>query len=174
MNNVVRIAAVGLLLALARSVFAEEVSKEQIKGIDEQVQDIKTDVLEISSELNQLEEKLLYPSNTQVSVFISLGQGEEFRLDAVDIELDGKVVEHYIYAFKELQALQEGGVQRIYTGNVRSGEHRLDVTVIGKSTSNDDYRRSASHKFTKEVGPRLVEITLAGPGLGKHIKFKDW
>lgn len=173
MHNIVRIAAVGLLLSVATGAFAEEVSKEQIKGIDEQVQDIKKDVLGISSELSQLEEKLLYPSNTQVSMFVSLAKGEKFRLDAVDIELDGKAVAHYIYSFKELQALQEGGVQRIYTGNIRSGEHRLDVTLIGKSSDND-YRRNASYKFTKEVGPRLVEITLVGPGLGKNIKFKDW
>jgi hypothetical protein len=46
---------------------AEGVSSEQIKGLDEQVQDIKKDVLGISTELTQLEEKLIYPSNTQVS-----------------------------------------------------------------------------------------------------------
>lgn len=160
---------------LAGASFAAEVSREQIKGIDEQVQDIKKDVLAISTELVQLEEKLLYPSNTQVSLFIALSQGDKFRLDAVEIMIDGKQATHHIYTYKELEALQEGGVQRIYTGNVRSGEHTLDVTLIGKSASNSDYRETASYKFTKEEGPRLVEITLAGPGASSnHINFKDW
>src|SRR5574340_524314 len=55
--------------------------KEQNKGLDEQVQDIKTDVLSIAAELNQLEEKLLYPSDTQVAIFVSVAKGEKFRLD---------------------------------------------------------------------------------------------
>lgn len=169
-------AAIGLLLALGAGLgVAEEISREQIKGIDEQVQDIKKDVLAISSELVQLEEKLLYPSGTQVSLFVAIAQGEKFRLDAVEVKIDGKEATHHIYTFKELEALQQGGVQRIYTGNVRTGEHTLDVTLIGKTAGNSDYRESATYKFTKDEGPRLVEITLAGPGAGSnHINFKDW
>lgn len=174
MRNVVRVTLLGLSVSFAAGVsVAEEVSREQIKGIDEQVQDIKKDVLGISSELTQLEEKLLYPSNTQVSLFVSIAKNEKFRLDAVDIKIDGKETTHYLYTFKELEALQNGGVQRIYTGNVRSGEHTLDVTLIGKTAGNSEYRQSASYKFTKDVGPRLVEITLAGPSASKHIEFND-
>ena len=148
---------------------AEEVSKEQIKGLDEQVQDIKTDVLGIAAELNQLEEKLLYPSNTQVAVFVSLAAGEKFRLDSVEIQLGGKPVAQHLYTFKELEALQKGGVQRIYTGNITTGEHDLQVTLIGKS-GGADIRRTQSFKVVKEVGPKIVEITLANQKIG----FKDW
>jgi hypothetical protein len=175
MQNFVRIALFGLALSVASGAcVAEEVSREQIKGLDEQVQDIKKDVLGISTDLVQLEEKLLYPSNTQVSLFVSLAQGEKFRLDAVDIKIDGNDATHHLYTFKELEALQKGGVQRIYTGNIRAGEHTLDVTLIGKTAGNSDFRHSVSHTFTKEVGPRLVEIKLAGPGASsKDVEFKD-
>lgn len=171
MQNFVRIAFFGLALSVASGAcVAEEVSREQIKGLDEQVQDIKKDVLGISTDLVQLEEKLLYPSNTQVSLFVSLAQGEKFRLDAMDIKIDGNDATHHLYTFKELEALQKGGVQRIYTGNIRTGEHTLDVTLIGKTAGNSDFRHSASYKFTKEVGPRLVEIKLAN---SKDVEFKD-
>ncbi len=66
------------MLMLSFPAYAEEVSKEQIKGLDEQVQEIKTDVLGIAAQLNLLEEKLLYPSNTQVAVFVSLDNGAKF------------------------------------------------------------------------------------------------
>jgi hypothetical protein len=154
---------------------AEEVSREQIKGLDEQVQDTKRDVLAISAELNLLEEKLLYPSNTQVSLFVSLSAKAPFRLDSVEIELDGKAVSHHIYSFKELEALQKGGMQRIYTGNVRSGKHLLKVGLTGKSAAGNDYHQVGEYTFSKGVGPGLVEIMLAGPGIGtKGIEFKDW
>ncbi len=160
----------GLLWVWASGSSAEEVSREQIKGLDEQVQDIKKDVLAISTELTQLEEKLLYPSNTQVSVFVSFDEGAKFRLDAVKIKIDGKDASSHIYTFKELEALQSGGVQRLYTGNIRAGEHTLDVSVTSKSSGSAATSQVASHKFTKSVEPKLIEIHLAGPGA---VEFRD-
>ena len=172
MNRLLKIAVLSVLAWVMTPAVAEEVSKEQIKGLDEQVQDIKGDVIGISSELNRLEEKLLYPSNTQVSVFVSLAPGDKFRLDAVAIQIDGKDVAKHPYSAKEIEALQQGGVQRIYTGNIRTGEHDLQVRFMGKSGSSE-YKQSASHKITKDVGPKLVEIKLAGPSAGESIAFKD-
>src|SRR5512144_3399632 len=139
-------------LLLSAAAYGQEISKEQIKGLDEQVQEIKSDVLGIAAELNQLEEKLLYPSNTQVAVFLSLASGETFRLDSVEIRLDGEPVAHHLYTFKELEALRKGGVQRIYTGNVRSGAHDLQVLVLGKTEGGNDLKRSGGFKDTKDVG----------------------
>jgi len=160
------------MMMLSFPVYAEEVSKEQSKGLDEQVQEIKTDVLSIATQLNQLEEKLLYPSDTQVALFVSVAKGEKFRLDAVDIELDGKPVAHHLYTFKELEALQKGGVQRIYVGNATTGEHALRVTVMGKSEGGSDFRKEESFKVSKNIGPKLVGVVLAGTG--NTITLKDW
>jgi len=148
------------LLVLSTAAYGQEVSREQIKGLDEQVQEIKGDVLSIAAELNQLEEKLLYPSNTQVAVFVSLAGQETFRLDSVQIQLDGESVAHHLYTFKELEALQKGGVQRIYNGNIRSGEHDLQVFVHGKTAGGADFEKSEQFKVNKDVGPRIVEISL--------------
>jgi len=153
------------VLLLSAAAYGQEISREQIKGLDEQVQEIKSDVLGIAAELNQLEEKLLYPSNTQVAVFVSLDGGETFRLDSVEIRLDGTPVAHHLYSFKELEALQKGGVQRIYTGNVRSGGHDLQVSVIGKTGGGADFRKSERFTLNKDVGPRIVEISLAAQGI---------
>ena len=153
------------MLVLSAAAYGQEISKEQIKGLDEQVQEIKSDVLGIAAELNQLEEKLLYPSNTQVAVFVSLAGGETFRLDSVEIQLDGEPVAHHLYTFKELEALRKGGVQRIYAGNVRSGEHHLQVRVLGKTEGGADFEKSGRFKVGKGVGPKIVEISLAAQGI---------
>ena len=128
------------VLVLSVAAYAQEISREQIKGLDEQVQEIKSDVLGIAAELNQLEEKLLYPSNTQIAVFVSLVSGETFRLDSVEIHLDGKPVAHYIYTFKEFEALQKGGVQRIYTGNIRAGDHDIHGGTDGRQWGSAELR----------------------------------
>jgi hypothetical protein len=153
---------------------AEEVSKEQMQSLDEQVQEIKSDVLGMAAELSRLEERLLYPSNTQVAVFVSLGEGETFRLDSVQIQIDGELATHHIYSFKELEALQKGGVQRVYTGNVATGEHRLSVAVAGKTTSGSDFSAAEAFTFSKEAEPKLVGITLAGGSGDASIELGAW
>ncbi len=106
---------------------------------------------------------------------MALADDASFRLDALKLELDGDLATHHIYSFKELEALQKGGVQRIYTGNLPTGEHQLTVTMIGKLGNGDDFTRSDSFAFAKGVEPKALGITLADQGLGKSgIHVGDW
>jgi hypothetical protein len=150
-------------------------SKEQMQSLDEQVQEIKSDVLSIAAQLSRLEEKLLYPSNTQIALFVSLAEGATFRLDAVQIQIDGEFVAHHIYSFKELEALKKGGVQRIYTGNIPTGEHQLEVSVAGQLPGGTDFSGTESFSFSKDVEPKLVGIRLAGRDSGAaSIQLGAW
>jgi hypothetical protein len=155
--------------------WAQQNDQQQMRGLDEQVQEIKSDVLSIAAELSQLEEKLLYPSGTQVAIFIALVKGDQMRLDAVRLQIDGQLVAHHIYSFKELEALRKGGVQRIYVGNVATGDHKLEVLVDGKLEGGADFSRTERFTFRKEVKPKMVELTLAGPSSGNTpIALGEW
>jgi hypothetical protein len=163
--------------AAVRKPSQEEISSEQqqMRGLDEQIQDIKSDALRMSAELSQLEEKLLFPSGTQVAIFVELAKGDTMRLDAVRLQIDGQLVAHYIYSAKELQALRKGGVQRIYVGNVATGDHKLDVLVDGKLEGGADFSRTGEFTFRKEVKPKLVGLTVAGPRSGNTpIALGEW
>jgi hypothetical protein len=149
---------------------AEASYREQMKGLDEQVQEVKSDVLSIAAELARLEERLLYPSNTHLAVFIALAERDTLRLDAVQIQIDGQAVAHSIYSFKELEALQKGGVQRIYTGNVTTGEHQMEVTIVGKLDTGKDYSRTERFAFSKGVEPKLLGVTLGS----SQLQLGDW
>jgi plastocyanin len=163
--------------AAVREPSQDEISsdQQQMRGLDEQIQEIKSDSLRMAAELNQLEEKLLYPSGTQVAIFVELAKDDTLRLDAVRLQIDGQLVAHYIYSAKELQALRKGGVQRIYVGNVATGDHKLDVLVDGKLEGGADFSRTGQFTFRKEVKPKLVGLTLAGPRSGNTpITLGDW
>jgi hypothetical protein len=170
MNTIKAVITVLLLTSIPLSCWSANLTREQIKGLDEQVQDIKKDVLAISAELQLLEEKLLYPSTSQVSLFVSIAKEGNYSPDAVQIKIDGKKVAYHIYSFKEVDALHRGGVQRIYTGNIQGGNHQLDVSVIGKKGGNKT-KRKISYTISKGVGPKLVEIDL-GSG-DSAIKIVD-
>jgi len=162
--------------AAVRKPSQEEISSDerQMRGLDEQIQEIKSDALRMSAELSQLEEKLLYPSGTQVAIFVELAKGDTLRLDAVRLQIDGQLVAHYIYSVKELQALRKGGVQRIYVGNVTTGDHKLDVLVDGKLEGGADFSRTGQFIFRKDVKPKLVGLTLAGRSGNTPITLGDW
>ena len=167
MSRLVPIVMAGLVACLPfMSASPENISGEQLRGLDEQVQEIKSDVLEIAAELERLEDRLLYPSKTQFAVFVELADDSEFRLDAVKIEIDGQLVAHYIYSFKELEALQNGGVQRLYTGNIATGEHELHVTYDGKLKGGKEVTRSDRFSFIKDVEPKLLGLTVASADAG--------
>ena len=163
------------VLAQQDSVLQGQNQQEQMRGLDDQVQELKSDVLSIAEELNRLEERLLYPSGTQVAIFVALAEGDPMRLDAVRLQIDGQLVAHYIYSATELEALRKGGVQRIYVGNVATGAHQLEVVVDGQLEGGADFSRTEQFTFRKEVEPKLVELTLAGPNSGNApIALGEW
>jgi hypothetical protein len=155
--------------------WAQQDDRRQMRWLDEQVQEIKSDVLSIAEELSRLEEKLLYPSGTQVAIFVALADGDAMRLDAVRLQIDGRLVAHHIYTAKELEALRKGGVQRIYVGNVSTGDHQLEVLVDGKLGEGADFSRTERFTFRKDVKPKLVGLTLSEPRSGATpIALGDW
>jgi hypothetical protein len=166
-------AAIVVLPLCVATANAWQDDRKQMKGLDEQVQEVKSEVLDIAQELNRLEEKLLFPSGTQVALFVALTQGDQMRLDAVRVQIDGQLVAHHIYSAKELEALRKGGVQRLYVGNVATGEHRLEVLVDGKLAGGADFSRTERFTFRKEVKPKLVGLTLASSG-NAPIALGEW
>jgi len=108
-------------------------------------------------------------------VFVSLAHGETLRLDAVQIQIDGHLATHYIYSFKELDALRRGGVQRVYSGNIATGTHEIEVSVSAKLANGKDYTRTERFPFTKEIKPKLLGVMLAGPDNPQAgIHLGDW
>ncbi len=171
-----RVLVLAFLLCLGSAHgWAQQNDQQQMRGLDEQIQEIKSDILSIADELSRLEEKLLYPSGTQVAIFIALAKDDQMRLDAVRLQIDGLLAAHYIYSSKELEALRKGGVQRIYVGNVATGDHQLEVLVDGKLEGGADFSRTERFAFRKEVKPKLVGLTLARPDSGTApIALEEW
>ena len=146
------------------------------RALDEQIQDIKQQVVDLNKDLFVLEEELLFPANTQVAVFISMDVGEFFGLDSVTLKIDNKEVSNYLYTPREVAALAKGGVQRLYVGNLRAGAHELVALFGGKGPNERDYRRGASIKFEKGVGAKYLELKISDRARKAQPEFeiRDW
>ena len=149
------------VLALAPASAADKAgASETFKSLDGRIQDLKQETLDLNRDLFVLEEELLFPASTQMAVFLSMDVGTFFQLDSVEIKLDDKVVTHYLYTDRENAALQRGGVQRLYLGNLRTGKHELVALFTGKGTHNRDYRRGTTLTFEKTTEPKYVELQI--------------
>lgn len=149
--------------------------EKEFQSLDEQVQGLKEEVIRINREMLLLQEKLLYPSSSQVSVFVSLESGAKFSLDTITVKLDQREVQKHLYTYRELEALRKRGVQRLYTGNLKTGKHQLVVGATGKNSSNSIWKKSKTFVLNKATGPKLVEIRVLGGGGGAPaLAVKEW
>ena len=128
--------------------------------LDGRIQDAKADVIKLNRDLLVLEEELLFPANTQVALFVSMDVGKMFQLDSVQVKLDDKVVANYLYTALEVEALHRGGVQRVYLGNLKNGQHELVAFFTGKGPHDRDYRRGANVKFEKTGEAKYIELRI--------------
>jgi hypothetical protein len=146
------------------------------RSLDEDTQQLKKDVVDLNRDLFVLEEELLFPANTQVAVYLSMDVGEFFALDSVTLKIDNKEVINYLYTPREVDALLKGGVQRLYLGNLKVGNHELVAFFSGKGPDNRDYKRGASIKFDKSIGAKYLELKVEDRQrkMQPEFEIKDW
>ena len=146
------------------------------RALDEQIQGLKKDVVDLNKDLFVLEEELLFPANTQVAVFVSVDVGDFFALDSVTLKIDNHDVSNYLYTPREVSALLRGGVQRLYVGNLKAGQHELLALFNGKGPHDRDYRRAANIRFEKGVGAKYLELKITDHQRAQQPEFeiKDW
>ena len=128
--------------------------------LEGRIEAVKSDVIKLNRDLLVLEEELLFPASTQVALFVSMDVGKLFELDSVQLKLDDKVVASYLYTPLEVQALHRGGVQRVWLGNLRTGEHELVAFFTGKGPHDRDYKRGATVKFEKGTEAKYIELRI--------------
>ncbi|HTC52475.1 MAG TPA: hypothetical protein VK700_11110 [Steroidobacteraceae bacterium] len=146
------------------------------RSLDEDTQALKKDVVDLNRDLFVLEEELLFPANTQVAIYVSMDVGEFFALDSITLKIDNKEVTNYLYTPREVDALLKGGVQRLYLGNLKVGNHELVAFFSGKGPDNRDYKRGASLKFEKSIGAKYLELKIEDRQrkMQPDFEIKDW
>ena len=155
---------------------AASASAQQQQALVDDVQSIKEQVLELNKDLFILEEELLFPAETQLSVYVSLDVGEYFKLDAVKLMVDGEMVSSYLYTDRQIDALRRGAIQRLYQGNVRSGEHEVVAVFTGFGPQGENFRRATDITFNKDSDAKHLELKIIDSTALQQPEFvvKEW
>lgn len=151
----VALAAVGSAPALAQSD-----ANADGQSVSESVESLKKKVIRLNRDLFILEEDLLFPASTQFAVFVSVDTGQFLKLDAIKLKVDGDVVASYLYTERQAKALERGGMQRLYVGNLKTGSHEVTAFVEGIGPDNRAYKQAATLDFEKDTGTAALEIRI--------------
>jgi hypothetical protein len=147
----------------------------QKPAVTPEVENLKVSVLNLNRDLLILEEELLYPASNQVAIYLSMDLGQFFNLDAVKLEIDNKLVASELYTDKQINALFRGGVQRLYVGNLKTGEHEISAFFTGRGPQQD-YKRGAKLVINKTQTPLVLELKImdSTAQLQPTFEIKEW
>lgn len=119
---------------------------------------IKSEAVDLISRLHRVEQQLFYPVHTRVSVFLSVVENSQPSLHSVSLKIDGNRVTDHIYTAKEILALDTGGIQRLYTGNILMGKHKLQASIKQVQKDGKVRTHELEYKFTKDDDAENIEI----------------
>ncbi|WP_295800862.1 AraC family transcriptional regulator [uncultured Microbulbifer sp.] len=125
------------------------------------LEDLKREVLKLNRDLLVLEEDLLFPAQSQVAVYLSMDVGHFFDLDTVKLHIDNKLVESHLYTEHQKSALIRGGIQPLFRGNLKSGEHTITAFFTGFGPEKREFTRAATLELNKTDEPAVVELRIS-------------
>lgn len=160
MKKLLQIFNVVLLIVLSSLSHAAETNDGDFRSMDESLSELKENVVRLNRDLFILKEQLLFPSNSQVSVFISIDGVSFFSLDSVEVKLDKKTVANHLYTQHEIKALKAGGVHRVFLGNAKSGSHEVTVLFRGIDHHNREIRRAITHDIKKKDQEKFIQVSV--------------
>ena len=143
----------------------------EIRKISKHVQQLKTDVVDLNTDLRLMEEQLLFPSSTKYSVFVSLSSGQFFVLESVKLKLDGKLVATHIYSENQRQAMLRGGIHRMYVTNLSEGKHTATAFFTGVGPGGREYKRAANIEFEKGANGKYLELAIGDDATKQEPTF---
>jgi hypothetical protein len=147
-----------------------------LKQVSKSIQELKQNVITLNKDLRLMEEKLLFPSSTKYTIFISVSSGSFFKLESVKLRLDGKLVASQIYSEKQRQALLRGGVHKFYVTNLNEGDHSATLFFTGVGSGGRDYKRASTIDFKKGPAGEYLEVAVSDDSVTQEPVFsiKQW
>ncbi len=152
-------AALGLSLGLAGVTSADEGESAELYELGRRTQRTQEQVLDFERDLQVLEADLAAPAGApRMEIYLSLSAGRYFRLDRVELEVDGKALVRHDYDLRAREALRADGAQLLYRGPIPRKAQRLRLRYAGKGGARP--AGEAAVDLTRYPTGMLMEVSL--------------
>ena len=142
-------------------------------ALDETIQGLKDEALELSRELQQLEDSYAYPPHSALSVYVGSATGEVL-LSEISVSIDDGPATRYGYNDREARALLAKGLHRVLRTNVEPGPHRVRIEMTGRSFKDANapiVSERAEGIFDKDERETELEVSF---GRGKVVALRGY
>ncbi len=146
----------GLLVVTVTSASAEGTFQQ----LDAEAEKVLDEVLVLGAEMALLEESRTVSPNNLLEVLVSVKPSPFFRLEAVQLQVDGKTVSSHKYTSDELAALNNGGAHRLLRDGLSAGSHQLTAVLLGRFPKDTEFKRELVFTLVSGNGPRVMELRV--------------
>lgn len=150
-------------LIWSQSIGAAEEFNNELRQLDEQVQNLKAQALQLDVDLQDFADSSLYPPAQQLRVFLTM-EVFDFELEALELLADDQELARHEYSPREVYALRKGGVQQLHLGNISPGVHKLKARFLGRFDGAEAqakaYEKLVEVSFRKTNQPLWLELRI--------------
>ncbi|NOX76437.1 MAG: hypothetical protein GXP17_07470 [Gammaproteobacteria bacterium] len=147
-------------LCIAATAAAASTLEATFQQLDAEAEKALGEVLVLGAEMALLEESRTIPLNNRLEVLVSIEPSPFFRLEAVQLQVDGKTVSSYTYTLNELTALSSGGAHSLFRGELPAGRHQLVAVLLGRFPEDAEFKREVAFILVSGSGPRVMELRV--------------
>lgn len=167
-NSLIIIYLICLLATLPGPVYAQELAPvkvadgaaKELSLLYDEFETVKKGLLDLHRDALVLRESSQFPAPSQVSIFLAMGRLPQFQLESIEVRLNDKLVSNYAYTAHKREALQKGGVHRLYSGALNPGSHTVKAIFRGKTAKIEGYFNSATFDFKKTATPKVFTLEI--------------
>lgn len=177
-----------LLLATAMPLNAQEDAKkaerqaerrEQLRELDRDTQIIKERTLDLEHALYLLETDQQMHPLSETRLFFQVPTRNFYRVEKLQLLLDGKSLVDINYLDTEAAALHKQGADRVFHGNISPGEHELTAIVSGQFEADDktlrhDMTASFSLDKTRGLTHLLIDVDDSKTTWEPKLRMQAW
>jgi len=160
------VSLIGLGLLTSGMAYTAEAAKDTMAEatrfvqLDIAAEQVLNEVAVLGAQMAVLEEaqKLLF--QPRLLVLVTVDPDPLFQLDAIQLQIDERMVSFHEYTETELAALQQGGSHRLFWDGVPAGQRKLTVSILGRIPKDPDFQRKSTLVIIPDKGRHVVELRI--------------
>jgi len=156
------------LLPFSWQVKAGDEIATELQTLRQNVRSLHQEALLFSRDLTLLDERMNFPDATRITIFNKLQLSAPLSLRSIGLTLDGVAIIAHQYTPDDIQSLQHGAAQRLYTGNISAGRHTLTATIQALLPDNSHLSKTATLTFTKTSIATIIQLNLLDQGKNRE------
>lgn len=153
--------------------------REQLRELDRDTQIAKERTLDLEHALYLLETDQQMHPLSETRLFFQVPTRNFYRVERLQLLLDGKSLVDINYLDIEAKALHRQGADRVFHGNISPGEHQLQAVVTGQFEEAEKVlRHDMSAEFvldkTRGVTHLLIDVDDSQVTWEPQLRMQVW